>query len=1659
MAHKLSQRWRHCWALGLLVAAQVALRCQASAPSEGSLCKDAGVFASAAMEAADDGEVVVSMLQMSAAAKLRAASNAGINLQGGAGLGCMVHLGCWAHKVPSLLDEAPKAHTLLSFGAAESQVTTESAHAPSQADCRSYIPGAMFLELDTLQTLHFSSSLHQKPCPFAWESPASLLQMGGSRISRDDKELPSLLQFPRGDASAVAAFVKRLGSMGPPKTIACCIVVLWAIWWSILLVNRIFAISRPMTSKAEKNSAFTTDETRLELAAWKQGLWSWLSISWATRWIRRFGSSRESDKVCAEDFGRLGHPDDDAEACFQRFNSFWEEAVLKDGLEKATLWPVLLRLVTYNALVRLAAVGVVMFALDFVAKVFIVDLSLSYITWREAQEVQPDLAMSAMVAIALFCGVPMVVMLCDICMNMIDGRRVTHVQQALSTAIYRKAQRLPVTSHKGGSSLKAAELDEKGTSLVNLVSYDVMVTTSGCTRTIVWIVLAIITFIVLMVIACCKLRAAVIGGVGILPILLLLALGIVMNIHLAKRRQNDSHKRLQLLQEVLQGIRLIKSYAWDRRVLKQLMEIRASEVKWLSLYWWDVGLFIFAMQSLAPVLIACTLASHIWIYRSIDANTIFICLQMLNNLRIITRMIGDHSQNLMQMSVSVARIERFLKQPEAPMLREDFFPTLKLTCSEAVDRNVVQIQGSFSWTSTDAAVISDVNIEVKAGELIGVVGDAGSGKTALLHAMLGELFPIQGASLSRPQKVSYCSQVPWIFEGTLRDNILFASEYDEERYRDVLDRAALLPDLELLPGRDSTMIGSRGIALSGGQKARVSLARAAYSQDTEVALLDDPFGSLDAPTAQAVLNKLMLSSDKRKRAQVIALQADSDHLAYFDRVLVLRRGRVVFDGCPQDAAANAVFQSLLSNRQRTALRHGSRAEPAASSEPVPPSPALTLREEKLSAQLVSTPAAASPLRDEEFQGRATWATVKFYCSVGGWRLLLGNMALFLLQTIMLQISFATLAQWANHGDFGNTGLGYKFLFRYAGLVFAGQFVFLPLWYCGLHFSLNVSKFMHDESIKAVLHAPLDTFFDRHPFGRILNRMSNDLLSIDNLLFIRFSCMVGMVWSFVVPLGYVHMVMPWYFALLAAPVYMGIVFVVLKYWRVMVRLRHLNAVMRSEVNAHYVDVCDQMVSVRAYQQEARAAYLHTLDQNRWATTNFAGSTSIRMWVNNTVSMLFAMEMTLVALVAVFVPGWLGPGTLGLCITNCYAIQSGLSYSIEACCGAQFEFIALHRVWELMTPNIPQERPAVLPEDDAITGFAVDVERQDLVPLEVTVNEATGCLQVVTQGSGQLLLEEGQDAAGGLLVKSSSALARLAPSCAELAKRSEQGTRFRLVVANGAVLDAGSLAEQLALPSGPRLHLEFKGDWLSGGAHVVIEDLCVGYGAAGNSPDILHGVNLEVLPGKKLGIVGASGCGKSTLLLALLRLLEPRGGKVLLNGVDTAKVGLWTLRSALGLVPQDPMLFSGTMRYNLDPFNEFSDEQIWSALRSVQLEHMVASLPLGFGHELREAGSNLSFGQRQLLCLARMVLRQPCLLLLDEATSAIEPATQEIVQRTVRSAFAGSTIIAVVHRLETITDFDCAAVLDRGHVLEKGPVESLLATQEGVLSKMLTTKTTS
>ncbi|KAL6333302.1 hypothetical protein AAG906_028485 [Vitis piasezkii] len=240
------------------------------------------------------------------------------------------------------------------------------------------------------------------------------------------------------------------------------------------------------------------------------------------------------------------------------------------------------------------------------------------------------------------------------------------------------------------------------------------------------------------------------------------------------------------------------------------------------------------------------------------------------------------------------------------------------------------------------------------------------------------------------------------------------------------------------------------------------------------------------------------------------------------------------------------------------------------------------------------------------------------------------------------------------------------------------------------------------------------------------------------------------------------------------------------------------------------------------------------------------------------------------------------------------------------------------------------------------------------------------------------------------------------------------------------------------------------WPSSGS-IKFQDIVLHYRP--ELPPVLHGLSFKISPSEKLGIAGRTGAGKSSMINALFRIVELESGRILIDEYDISKFGLTDLRKVLSIIPQSPILFSGTVRFNLDPFNEHNDADLWKALKRAHLKDFIRMNSFGLDAEVLERGENFSVGQRQLLSLARALLRRSKILILDEATAAVDVKTDALIQKTIREEFKTCTMLIIAHRLNTIIDCDRILVLDSGQVLEYDTPEELLLNEGSSFSKMV------
>lgn len=996
---------------------------------------------------------------------------------------------------------------------------------------------------------------------------------------------------------------------------------------------------------------------------------------------------------------------------------------------------------------------------------------------------------------------------------------------------------------------------------------------------------------------------------------------------------------------------------------------------------------------------------------------------------------------------------------------------------------------------TMGSTLSGIALSVRRGELVAVTGPVGCGKTSLLASLTGQLRLLSGtAGISG--RVALVAQNPWVFNASIRDNVLFGAEPDEERYRVALDASQLRQDLAEFPAGDATEVGESGISLSGGQKARVALARAVYSK-ADIVLLDSVLSAVDVHVGRKISEEC-IGGVLAGRTRLLA----THHLGVLracDRIVVMEGGKITACGAfeeleaagvdlsavvetggddagsiagggegtadetavagagilavdgsapmgfaPAAASTAAAAADVAADRDGDDVEDSSVAgEPAGEADPgcirlgVTPHPSFLPGTATAKAQVIAdaagtavlaraavddvtgassalptdgtTPTPASGagevavaaasgkgtgvtavtvkpsgkliLAEDRAVGRVSCRTfTRYFVAAGGcwWAYLL--LALLVLGRGSKIGSDSWVSEWSRAGSSGEANAsnqGY-----YIGIYAATAAGVLALnMLLGLVFAvitLRASGVLHDRVFAAVMSAKT-WWFDATPTGRILNRFSSDLDAIDVLLPQVLQTSLELMVQCALAVVVIAAALPW-FLIPLVPLVVYMVTHVSSFRRAARDLKRLDGVSRSPLLSHLQSSVLGLNEIRAFGESPRYSSSNVLltDNN---TRAFFAFYSANRWLGFRLDLMTTVIAMLSSALLLVAGDGVSPGIAGLVMTYSLQMAGILQFSIRQSSEAEALFTSVERLSHYAS-DTPQE--AIFAEGSLATSDAA--LQAEAAPASLPATPGAG-----PRGTG-----------------SSYSLPHVSPRV--------------LALAPG--WDPKSWPAQLS-------------GWPWRG-RIDVRDLVVGYRTS--AEPVLKGVSFTLPAGSSMGVVGRTGSGKSTLLQSLFRMVDPSSGSILIDGVGIGSAPLQQLRSSLTLVPQDPTLFIGTVRHNLDPFDQFEDDACWHALERGAMADRIRAAG-GLGAEVTEAGGNFSAGERQLLCLCRALLRDCRVLVLDEATSQTDSGTDAKVQEVVRSLH-GVTLLVVAHRLETVMDSDVILVLDGGRVGEVGSPASLL-----------------
>uniref|UniRef100_A0AAQ5Y7H1 ATP-binding cassette, sub-family C (CFTR/MRP), member 12 n=1 Tax=Amphiprion ocellaris TaxID=80972 RepID=A0AAQ5Y7H1_AMPOC len=936
--------------------------------------------------------------------------------------------------------------------------------------------------------------------------------------------------------------------------------------------------------------------------------------------------------------------------------------------------------------------------------------------------------------------------------------------------------------------------------------------------------------------------------------------------------------RVRTMNEILSSIKLIKMYAWEDSFEKKVKHIRIVS------YIQNINTSITSIiPTLATVLtfLVHTLSIILCYYQAFTTIAIF------NSMRFCLALMPMCVKALAEAAVSIARLK---------------------------------VNSSF-------------------GNLLGVCGNVGSGKSSLISCILEQMHLLQG-SVTADGTFAYVSQQAWIFHGTVQENILMGQPLDQAKYDRVVDVCSLRADLKILPYGDQTEIGERGLNLSGGQKQRISLARAVYS-DKDIFLLDDPLSAVDAHVGKHIFEECVKKELQGK--SIILVTHQLQYLEFCDDILVLEDGEILEAGNHEDLmTAKGRYAQLISNYQLEQSKV--RVSPEA------------LLWQHYSVSVALRKVAVKPSHDQlvsqelSTEGAVSWRIYQQYCKAAG-----GYIVTFLtILNIVLMIGSTAFSNWwlsywlgqgdgspsnttSNEGDISQNPDLQFYQMIYGVMIIVTVVLAVIKCFFYTHVTLNAGCKFHDTMFKKIIASPM-SFFDTTPTGRILNRFSKDQEELDSVLplhmdpFLQFCLLV----TFTIVI--IASVFP---AMLAAVVVIGLLFSLILFIRQMKKMENIS---RSPCISLTTSTLQGLSTIHAYNIRD-TIFLHFL---QFKSLNDLNSNHYLLFHSGTRWLSFWLDFmaaTMTLLVALFVVlssnEFISPSLKGLAISYTIQLTGMLQYVVRQATEVEARFNSVERLQEYIT----------------------------------------GC-------------------------------------------KSEAPRHIK---------DA-----------------QIPEDWPKSGV-ITFQDYKMRYRE--NTPIVLNRLDFFIRAGEKLGIVGRTGSGKSSLGVALFRLVEPAGGTILIDGVDIMAIGLQDLRSKLSIIPQDPVLFIGTVRYNLDPFNNYTDEDIWTALEKTYMKDTISRLERKLQAEVLENGENFSVGERQLMCMARALLRNSKIIILDEATASIDAETDALIQNTIKDAFSDCTMLTIAHRINTVVQADRILVMDKGEAVELDSPDVLKQRPDSMFSSLL------
>ncbi|XP_008210078.1 multidrug resistance-associated protein 4 isoform X1 [Nasonia vitripennis] len=990
---------------------------------------------------------------------------------------------------------------------------------------------------------------------------------------------------------------------------------------------------------------------------------------------------------------------------------------------------------------------------------------------------------------------------------------------------------------------------------------------------------------------------------------------------------SKTDERVRLMSEIVRGIRVIKMYTWEKPFENLVFLARRYEVDAIAVKSYMRGVSAATSVFAESTSMFFIIMTYVLLGNALEASVVYSVAQYFSMIKVMITVFYPRAlSSAAEARVSLKRIEDFLFLDEV-----DSKMNLEDVKKRKGSARIIIEDLSASWSrSTTEQVLQNINLKISAGELCILAGPTGSGKSTLLKTILGEL-QVNSGQIKVDGQVSYASQEPWLFAGTVKNNILFGQDYDKEKYDRVVSACALKNDFESLLNGDETYVGDRGAMLSGGQCARVNLARAIY-RDADIYLIDDALAAVDSKVGKFVFDNCINGLLKEKIKILI-----THNFQYFqeaDQIIVINDGQIDYSG---------TFSHLIDYRLLELPQHTS--SPVVNKTPLKDESSI---QNGLELKFTENKSTKVMIDEKDKLLKSKQLSTSSMC----WRYFRAGGSIFALLCLVLNFVLAQasvtgcdywLAHWIKqeesqvktHTNNSSVSIELRFaLYVFAGLLLASVIMWTASSLFYYKICMTASRKLHNQMFSCLLKSPM-RFYEINPSGRILNRFSKDIGLVDETLptttldalqvllkIIGVSIQVLIInWWSIVPM-IIMSTSCWKLKNVYLPTAQNI--------------KRLESKAKSPVYSHVNSTMSGLATIRSAEaQEKLKAEFDSLQNVHTSAhyLNIVSSSAFGFYID-------ILSVSLLAFVVfcfiILKDSNTFAGIVGLAITQILMLYGSVQYGLRQTTEMMTQMISVERIFQFT--SLEQEGPFVTNDYNTLSKNWPQ--------------------------NGQIKFD----------------------------------------------------------------HLSLK---YSDEDELVLKD-----------------INLSVRPGEKIGVVGRTGTGKSSLISALFRLVNS-DGSIFIDDIDIKKIGLHDLRSRISIIPQDPVLFTATLRTNLDPAQKYNDDVIWQALEDVELKSKFNTLD----HQIENGGNNLSTGQKQLLCLARVIMAKNKILILDEATANVDLSTDEIIQKTIRMRFSNCTIITIAHRLNTILDSDKILVIHQGEAVEFNTPQNLLQLKDGYFSNMM------